>query len=142
MDPLVAATGQAYTYVGGSPVNGTDPTGNCPQCIALAPVVCPLCVPVILVGGGLIIGGWLIWNLVQDLHHQQDQSQICSGTQTLPEQQIQTQVQSKSEYLPPGMSKTQRDKYRDAVHRYKDDFSLPPNYDVPHWILDDIARCS
>ncbi len=94
VDPLVAATGQAYTYVAGSPLNGTDPSGQGPEVLVLAPL-CPECIPIALGVGAVVVGGWLIWNLVNELHHQQDQSQICSGTQTLPEQQIQTQVQSR-----------------------------------------------
>ena len=36
-DPLEAATGEAYSYVGGNPLNVTDPTGLCaPFCIILA----------------------------------------------------------------------------------------------------------
>lgn len=46
---------------------------------------------------------------------------------------------AKGEYVPPGLNSEQRNKYREAVHRYKDSYGLPGKYDVPKWILDEIA---
>lgn len=36
VDPLVALTGQPYTYADDNPTNEADPTGQCPWCIAMA----------------------------------------------------------------------------------------------------------
>ncbi len=84
MDPLVAATGQAYTYVGGSPLNGRDPSGQGPEVLVLAPL-CPECIPIALGVGAVVLGGWLIWNLVNELQRPQAQSltqdQTCAADQ-------------------------------------------------------------
>jgi RHS repeat-associated protein len=36
VDPLLAATAQAYAYAAGSPLNATDPRGDCPWCGIIA----------------------------------------------------------------------------------------------------------
>lgn len=37
VDPLVAQTGQPYSYTGGDPVNGVDPSGMCPYSLEVCP---------------------------------------------------------------------------------------------------------
>lgn len=55
-----------YAYVGNDPLNRTDPTGNCPMCLAI-PFVCAGggCEAIFLGIGGLIIGH----QLVENSHH-------------------------------------------------------------------------
>jgi len=47
--------------------------------------------------------------------------------------------QVKGEYVPPGLNGGNRNKYREAVHRYKRAYGLPANFPVPKEILDQIA---
>lgn len=49
-------------------------------------------------------------------------------------------MHTKREYVPPGLTKAERNKYREAVHKYKQDWSLPAPYDTPKHILDQIAK--
>lgn len=56
-DPLVAVTHQPYTYADNNPVNETDPTGQCPWCVAM------------LVGAAIGGGGDLATQVTANLIH-------------------------------------------------------------------------
>jgi methylmalonyl-CoA mutase N-terminal domain/subunit len=50
-----------------------------------------------------------------------------------------TVYEAKGEYVPPGLRGDERNKYREAVHRYKRTWGLRANQNVPKDILDQIA---
>jgi RHS repeat-associated protein len=142
VDPLFAATEQAYNYAGGSPTNATDPAGL----KAIAPD-----------GGG---SGGAVWNpalgggpppdliikiaivtsgpyvIYQAAHAGQ---QCAVALQNWWNSKQATTVAVKGEYEPSGLSKDQRNKYRQAIHKYKYDSRVPADYPVPQYIIDDIA---
>ncbi len=66
---------------------------------------------------------------------------VGGTTATIPGQiPIPNIMHVKGEYVPSGLTKSERNKYREAVHIYKDDFDLPAPYVTPRHILDQIAN--
>uniref|UniRef100_UPI00260773E1 RHS repeat-associated core domain-containing protein n=1 Tax=Asticcacaulis sp. TaxID=1872648 RepID=UPI00260773E1 len=56
-----------YGYTAGDPVNKTDPTGNCPQCVAAAPFcVGPQALGCAAVGTVAVVGGCAFWDKCRD----------------------------------------------------------------------------
>jgi RHS repeat-associated protein len=56
VDPLVAATGEAYIYASGNPTTLSDPTGLCPYCVAPIEVGIGVYVVVAIVGATVVWG--------------------------------------------------------------------------------------
>lgn len=140
VDPLLAATEQAYTYAGGSPLNATDPSGL--KVIAPDGGGSSGIMPYPSVGGGpppdLLIKAAIVTSGVYAIYQTVQAGQQCAvALQNWWNTNQITTVAVKGEYEPSGLSKDQRNKYRQAIHRYKK--GLPADYKVPRYIIDAIA---
>jgi hypothetical protein len=71
VDPLLAATEQAYAYASGSPLNATDPSGRFVWIIVAVAVSCPECVMVASAAGIALIAD--LWAQT----HPQQYQQFC-----------------------------------------------------------------
>lgn len=140
-----------YSYVHNNPLRYTDPTGHCPACAAVAGVLgaagITVSAPVVAVIAAVGSVALLAVFLSDAGNRDWLSTQIASGVSSAEEfgASLEAQLkgsnvyQAKGEYVPPGLSARERQKYREAVHRYKRTWGLRANQNVPRDILDQMA---
>jgi RHS repeat-associated protein len=143
VDPLLAATAQAYNYAGGNPLNATDPSGR-RWSVEGGGTGGDFAGAQGAYGGGgyipldLIIKGIIVTSGAYAVYQTIQAGQQCAvALQNWWNSKQATTVAMKGEYIPPGLSGDKRYKYRQAIHRYKKD--LPSDFKIPRYIADAIA---
>jgi RHS repeat-associated protein len=124
-----------FSYTKNNPIKFTDATGHCAD-----PVSGTLCLSLIPAGpvGWILIGGLVILDvaLIVNLVNTWDApTTVITTEDSVPD--LATQM--RGEYIPPGLKGTERDAYREALHRYKDAYGLGARDNVPKDILDKIG---
>ena len=123
-----------YAYALGNPIRYNDPSGHCAD-----PVTAEICGAAAFAGppGWVVIGVLLIVDVVIIAKIASDASQQSSDVATLKHPLVN---KMKGEYIPPGLDDAERAAYREALHRYKDAWGIPAGVDIPHDILDKMAK--
>ena len=121
-----------YAYVQNNPINHADPTGHCIEdaCVLEAAFVFFVMIPLVTEATRETVA-----------YLQQHPVKWSDYTTSTPSTTNSgpTIFEAKGEYVPPGLRGKERNDYREAVHRYKKAWGLPPNFKVPKEILDQIA---
>jgi RHS repeat-associated protein len=129
--PLGTQVFDRYAYIQNNPIRYTDPTGHL---AFLAPLA--LITPVGWVAVGAAAVGVVVYfavpgarEAVADGLYEAGEA-VSNGIDALL---------AKGEYVPPGLSRDERNAYREAVHRYKKVWGLGGRDDVPREVLDEMA---
>ena len=141
-----------YSYVQNNPLKYTDPSGHNPAAGAIGGLLAlagiSVSAPVIAAIAAVASIGMLAVFLSDAGNRDWLAAQINGGITNVEgfsaslEAQLKgsNTYQVKGEYIPPGLSKSERNKFREAVHRYKRTWGLRANQNVPKDIMDQMAE--
>jgi hypothetical protein len=132
-----------YAYSFNNPVRYNDPSGHCPGCAigVLGFFGFTISAPVLIVGGLLTVAGVVAYDTFAP-GREERHAEISAAWSSFTSQ-VTTGINAlfaKGEYVPPGLNDTERNAYREAVHRYKKSYGLGAAENVTKDILNKIAE--